>query len=350
MQTEPPLITTVIPTYRRPALLRRAICSALAQTYPRLQVCVYDNASGDETAAVVAELAREDPRVKYHCHTVNIGMSKNFEYAVADVNTPFFSILSDDDYLLPRFYETVLEGFEKHPDAMFSAGSTISMTEHGEVTHIPMNLWERDGYFTPPEGLFVWTIQRHPYITGSLFRKEVLEKVGFLNPNLVHSDFDFEWRIVSRFPYVVSYVPCMVVIIHEHQATRTSDATTWVQSYSAMRERLVENDTLSHADRAHAEVMLRKTFADALFVAGVKTLLAGHFDQGREVVQLLFRDLGASRNGYLLLAMTASCQRSRLVWRALNGMYATLLRYQTRKSRRLLSDAQVLSTVPAKNV
>ncbi len=53
-----PQITTVIPTYRRPKLLRRAIESVLAQTYPHLKVTVFDNASGDETPEVVAELAR----------------------------------------------------------------------------------------------------------------------------------------------------------------------------------------------------------------------------------------------------------------------------------------------------
>ena len=63
-----PLITTIIPTYRRPKLLQRAIRSVLNQTYPHFQVCIYDNASGDDTAAVVAEIAKGDPRVKYHCH------------------------------------------------------------------------------------------------------------------------------------------------------------------------------------------------------------------------------------------------------------------------------------------
>ncbi len=68
-----PLITTIIPTYRRPKLLRRAIKSVLNQTYPHFQVCVYDNASGDETALVVDEIAKADPRVKYYCHSENIG-------------------------------------------------------------------------------------------------------------------------------------------------------------------------------------------------------------------------------------------------------------------------------------
>jgi glycosyltransferase involved in cell wall biosynthesis len=60
-------ITTVIPTYRRPRLLSRAIRSVLSQNYPHLEVHVYDNGSGDGTPQVVAELAERDPRVKYHC-------------------------------------------------------------------------------------------------------------------------------------------------------------------------------------------------------------------------------------------------------------------------------------------
>ena len=73
MSETTPQITTIIPTYRRPHLLRRAIQGVLNQTYSDFQVCVYDNASGDETAQVVAEFAARDNRVKYHCHSQNIG-------------------------------------------------------------------------------------------------------------------------------------------------------------------------------------------------------------------------------------------------------------------------------------
>src|SRR5437016_10001362 len=99
-----PLIATIIPTYRRPKLLQRAIRSVLNQTYPHVQIRVYDNSSGDETASVVAELAKKDPRVKYHCHSQNIGSFKNFEYGLKQVDTEWFSILSDDDLILPEFY------------------------------------------------------------------------------------------------------------------------------------------------------------------------------------------------------------------------------------------------------
>src|ERR1039457_3092631 len=96
-------VTAVIPTYRRPHLLKRAIQSVLAQTHLDLRVRVYDNASGDETADVVRRFADTDARVSYFAHAANIGATRNFEYGIRDVATPFFSCLSDDDVLFPEF-------------------------------------------------------------------------------------------------------------------------------------------------------------------------------------------------------------------------------------------------------
>src|SRR5271168_4302039 len=96
-----PCITTIIPTYRRPRLLPRAITSVLKQTYPHFEVHVYDNASGDETRQVVESIAATDPRVKYHCHESNIGLVANFAYGMERVTTPLFNLLSDDDLVFP---------------------------------------------------------------------------------------------------------------------------------------------------------------------------------------------------------------------------------------------------------
>ncbi len=57
------MITTIITTYRRPQLLKRALQSVLNQTYPNFQVCIYDNASCDETDAIVDSFAKKDPRI-----------------------------------------------------------------------------------------------------------------------------------------------------------------------------------------------------------------------------------------------------------------------------------------------
>jgi hypothetical protein len=50
------------------------------QTYPNYQVCIYDNASGDQTASVVKNLITSGANIRYHRHLTNIGMLENFQY------------------------------------------------------------------------------------------------------------------------------------------------------------------------------------------------------------------------------------------------------------------------------
>jgi GT2 family glycosyltransferase len=335
MHAETPQITTVIPTYRRPHLVRRAIRSALAQTYRDMQVCVYDNASGDETAAVVAELARNDPRVKYYCHAENIGMSGNIAYGLQRVNTPYFSLLSDDDYLLPDFYATTMAGFAQHPDAMLSAGSTVQMTEAGEITHVPLAQWKRVGYFAPPEGLFEWTIEKHPNISGILFRREVLDRVGLFDPNVFHSDYEYEWRVVSRFPYFVSRTPSLAFIIHGQQATRANDADVWYASYQTIHERLMGNTDLAPAVRDRAAAMLRATFANAMLVMGLAAIRDRRFGYAENAGWSLIERFDRRRNGRLLVVLARTCARVRPISWLVNAVYTLLVRSRTREHQQL---------------
>jgi glycosyltransferase involved in cell wall biosynthesis len=118
-------ITTIIPTYRRPKLLQRTIRSVLGQTCNDFEISIFDNASDDCTAAVVRELARYDPRIKYHCHSQNIGIIRNFAYGMKQVSSPFINLLSDDDILLPNFFETAIRSFESNSETMLFVGGLI---------------------------------------------------------------------------------------------------------------------------------------------------------------------------------------------------------------------------------
>ena len=72
-----PSITIVMLTYKRPKLLKRAIQSVLNQTYPYFKVCVFDDASGDETGEIAAEMQKNDARIFYHCTEQNFGTVGN---------------------------------------------------------------------------------------------------------------------------------------------------------------------------------------------------------------------------------------------------------------------------------
>lgn len=222
-----PIITTIIPTYRRPKLLQRAIKSVLNQTYPYFQICIYDNASGDETASVVAEMAQNDPRIKYHCHSENLGQIKNLIYGMEHVVTPFFSILADDDLLLPNFYKDAISNLVKFPHAMFFGGSTLILENNRIIGINPKKL--KSGLYEPQKG-FKHLLRTHITWTSILFRTEVITEIGVLHPDSgVWPEFDYEFRISCRFSFYYSDEPCTIWECHpeyEHRKT-TSYQKNW---------------------------------------------------------------------------------------------------------------------------
>jgi glycosyltransferase involved in cell wall biosynthesis len=280
-----PRVTTVIPTYRRPHKLKRAIRSVLNQTYPHFRVAVFDNASGDETAEVVAQFMKEDPRVTYHCHPENIGMVNNFNYAMLHVETPFFSLLSDDDLLLPQFYEIALAGFERHPDAMLSTTTSIALAENGGGARITTRM-PREGYYTPPEGLLAWQGPNHPYITGNLWRRSAIDQFGVMSDTLV-SDFDLELRIVSQAPYVVSFQPGALFITHASNATKLASPEDWWHSYQIIRRTLETAPNLTTEVRAQALENIYTEYIDQAYRLGLLSAIRGNHGYARSAAGAL---------------------------------------------------------------
>jgi hypothetical protein len=219
----------------------------------------------------------------------------------------------------------------------------VSMTEAGQITHVSMSLWERDGYFPAPDGLFEWTIPKHPDITGILFRREATERVGPLDPALLNADYDFEWRIAARFPYVVSKEPCVVSTVHEHQATRTSDVSAHLLGYETMRGHVEANDALSPEVRQRALALLAGTFADTLRVIGITALRDRNFALARASAEALGSEFGRTREERALRSLTSACERVRPLHLGLRGTYAMLLgvrRLRTRETRQLVERAR----------
>ncbi len=200
-----PVVTTVIPTFRRAPLLRRAIASVLAQTRRELLVLVCDNASDDATGEVVAELSRRDPRVIYHRHTTNMGAYFNFQYGVDAVESEYFSILSDDDVLLPDFYRRAAAVLEADSSLGFYASQAVLYdTEHGTHSLRPSRHW-RAGRHEMGESVRLMT-EQHFVWTSCVFRRAVRDAVGPLE-TIPMGDVLFLGKAAALFPFAVELVP-----------------------------------------------------------------------------------------------------------------------------------------------
>ena len=308
-----PLITTIIPTFRRPQLLRRAISSVLRQTYGNFQVCVYDNASGDGTADVVAELARSDSRITYHCHPENIGGGANFNYALARINTPYFSFLSDDDVLLPEFYEAAMQGFESFPEAGFFAGSTIVMSDQGKVLTVPLDLWRTEGCFSPPAGFLNLLRIKVPVWTSILFRKAITDKIGILDLEVGSAaDLDYQLQAACRAPFIISRKPCGIFVSHDDSFSATPSLDSCWPGWLKMVGRITGNANIPDDIRNQAVHALTLFIEEAVFSIGLRLIRVGNIVAAREAADILRRHLGKRFLSFLLAASARACSRGRL--------------------------------------
>lgn len=104
----PPLVSIAIPTFDRPAYLEEAVVSALAQTYPNIEVIVGDNGSGEAMQGWAPEVA-SDPRLVYRRNPRNLGMCGNFNALADAARGEFFAAIGDDDRLLPDFVSRLMQ-------------------------------------------------------------------------------------------------------------------------------------------------------------------------------------------------------------------------------------------------
>lgn len=210
-----PIITAVIPTYRRSAVLARAISSVVAQTFRDIRIAVFDNASDDDTRTVVERFAMTDSRIEYYRHDTNVGAENNFAFAVSRVTTPFFSILCDDDVLLPGYYELALKAFEPRPEAGFFGGSTLVVTEAGRLLVAPSAAWS-EVEEVPSSDLVRIAGGGHPSLPGVLFRTRAVEEAGGIDTaagSLI--DVDLYLSVARRYPFMLSREPCGFLTVHE---------------------------------------------------------------------------------------------------------------------------------------
>ncbi len=104
-----PAVSIVVPTCRRPQLLRRAVASVYAQTRSDWELVIADDEDPPgETWAYLEGLAAGDPRVRIARNPGPHGQSGNVNHGLRAARGAWIKILYDDDVLRPRCLEALL--------------------------------------------------------------------------------------------------------------------------------------------------------------------------------------------------------------------------------------------------
>jgi len=219
-------ITCLIPTFNRRRLLTRAVASALLQHVPNMVVHVFDNHSTDGSDHLFTLLKARYSNFKATVHSENIGAYRNFCAAFASVSTPYFSILSDDDLLLPGFYRNALAYLNTHPDCGMYCADTLHATGSGSVRFSSNYNWKAGG-FARGDGYRKIKQLGHPTWTGIVFRREVFAQTELLDNAGSPTDLDFELQTARKFGIYVSRYPGAVLTMSPITAS-ANKPLSWV--------------------------------------------------------------------------------------------------------------------------
>jgi len=204
LQTKP-LVSVIIPTHNRAALLPEALHSVVAQEGTgelfEMEVIVVDDASTDASPAVV----RRYPGVRYIRLATNRGVSAARNAGLRASTGQYVAWLDDDDLWLPHRLQAHVPVLEANPALGVLYGQYIIGGE-GEG-----NLWPEA--HEAPSGAVFHAFLREQFIQFNvcLAPRAVFQLVGDFDETLrTQEDYDMSLRLAFHFP--VTFLPGAVAI------------------------------------------------------------------------------------------------------------------------------------------
>lgn len=201
------LVSAMIPTFRRPQLVGKAIEAVLAQTHRPLELIVIDDGSGDETPQVLAgcESKAEQAGVQYRWITTpNGGLGNARTRALELAKGEYLAFDDDDDPWLPGKIATQLAAMQANP------GFGVSFTQYlheGNKTAKPKPEQMQQGWVFGS----LCRGDTRAHIQTLMITRAVWQKVGGFAPYPNFMDTHFALKAALEFQFLAVMQPLTVI-------------------------------------------------------------------------------------------------------------------------------------------
>ena len=191
---EDQFITLIIPTRNRSKLLENIILSIINQTSKNWKLLIIDNASTDQTQELCLSNSKKYSQIEYRRYEEFVPIYENWARGIKYIQTDYFAILSDDDFVASTYVEEVLKIGKTSPDIMivnrFSYSPLDNIDNYNLIKHklILFKVFPRNPETIELKKSNIWL----PYITAEILKEN---KHLFLHPTM----FIYSKRLLKKF-------------------------------------------------------------------------------------------------------------------------------------------------------
>ena len=189
-----------IPTYNRGEFIGQTLRSIISQTTDSLEIVVCDNASTDDTSAIIAEFQKVFPRLIYFRWDTNVGADRNFLKVVEMATGDYCWLMSSDDIVESNGINAVLSTLEKYEGLSGISVNGFTYTSDmkirtGETIQVA-NKIKNDCLCSEADTAFSTLGEYFGYLSGQIVNRALWNRVLSAN---------------DPSPYYISYVHLFVI-------------------------------------------------------------------------------------------------------------------------------------------
>src|SRR6266446_2584505 len=223
-----PLVTAFVGCYNHSRFVVECLDSVRRQTYPNLQVIIFNDCSTDNSVSVIDTwLKKHQLDWQFISHTRNVGICASLNEALRLARGKYVSMIAADDVWLPDKTARQVKMMEQLPeDVGVLYSDAFQIDENGET--LPQMFIEAHRKFVvPPEGFLFDVLWEGNFIPAmaTLIRRECFKQVGPYDEDLCFEDWDMWMRISRTFRFVFDKIPAAKYRIVSSSAARTMSET-----------------------------------------------------------------------------------------------------------------------------
>jgi glycosyltransferase involved in cell wall biosynthesis len=223
-QSDPALVSIIMPTHNRGDLLGESIQSVIDQTYPHWELIIIDDGSTDQTREVISSFNDKRIDVHYMDHTGLVGKMRNM--GIGFSKGSWIAFQDSDDIWLSNKLKIQMRLLGENPDASFIIGNNYQIGEN--ATAVP----EYDSTFVGNMFRnFLVDNSFHFCGTSLVFNRAVLATVGMMEESVrMMREFQFFLKMSAHYKGIFSHEKLVKVRRH----TRNTSNQYHIQAYTTL--------------------------------------------------------------------------------------------------------------------